>query len=117
MTRDEMLAYCLAKPGAWEDRPWDDELVAKVGTKIFAFLGTGDEASVMVKCGPNRDVADEWLHRYPDDARSAPYLGRSGWNTLRLDGAIDDDELLEAVDASYEMVVAKLPKRDRPTVS
>ena len=42
------------------------------------------------------------------------YIGRSGWNTLRLDGAIPDDELLEAVDVSYTLVVAKLSKKDRP---
>ena len=29
-------------------------------------------------------------------------------------GAIPDDELLEAVDASYDAVVSKLPKKDRP---
>jgi predicted DNA-binding protein (MmcQ/YjbR family) len=42
------------------------------------------------------------------------YIGRSGWNSLRAGGAIPDDELLEAVDASYDAVVAKLPKKDRP---
>jgi predicted DNA-binding protein (MmcQ/YjbR family) len=42
------------------------------------------------------------------------YIGRSGWNTLRIGGAIDDDELLEAVDASYAAVVSKLPRKDRP---
>jgi predicted DNA-binding protein (MmcQ/YjbR family) len=35
-------------------------------------------------------------------------------NRLRIGGAIPDDELLEAIDASYDAVVAKLPKRDRP---
>ena len=34
--------------------------------------------------------------------------------SLRVGGAIPDDELLEAIDASYDAVVAKLPKRDRP---
>ena len=29
------------------------------------------------------------------------YIGRSGWNTLRIGGAIPDDEVLEAIDASY----------------
>jgi predicted DNA-binding protein (MmcQ/YjbR family) len=43
-----------------------------------------------------------------------PYIGRSGWNTLRTGGAIPDDELLEAIDASYDTVVSKLPKRERP---
>ena len=42
------------------------------------------------------------------------YIGRSGWNSLRIAGAIPDDELLEAIDASYDAVVAKLPKRERP---
>jgi predicted DNA-binding protein (MmcQ/YjbR family) len=29
-------------------------------------------------------------------------------------GAIEDDEILEAIDASYALVVSKLPKKDRP---
>ena len=82
-----------------------------MGDKIFAFLGS---ESVGLKCGANRTEADEWLLQYPDDASVMPYIGRSGWNTLRLGGAIPDDELREAVDASYDTVVAKLPKKHRP---
>ncbi|GAA3740581.1 MmcQ/YjbR family DNA-binding protein [Plantactinospora mayteni] len=115
MTWAEMLAYCLAKPGAWQDEPWEGDVVVKVGPKIFAFLGQESRSSVGLKCGPNREVADEWLHRFPDDASALAYIGRSGWNSLRLGAGIPDDELREAVDASYSAVVAKLPKRDRPT--
>jgi predicted DNA-binding protein (MmcQ/YjbR family) len=114
MTKPEMLAYCLSKPGAWQDEPWDEDVVAKVGSKIFAFLGSDQAASVGLKCGPTREVADEWLARYPDDASVMAYIGRSGWNTLRIGGAIPDDEILEAIDASYDAVVAKLPRRERP---
>ena len=118
MSIAELIAYCLAKPGAWQDEPWDGDAVAKVGQKIFAFFGSthgpAARASVGLKCGPGRDTADEWLARYPDDAAVMPYIGRSGWNTLHLGGAIPDAELLEAVDASYDYVVAKLPKKDRP---
>lgn len=112
MTWDKLLAYCLGKPGAWRDEPWEGDVVAKVGGKIFAFLGSG--STVGVKCGPNREVADEWLLRYPDDASAMAYVGRSGWNSLRIDGAIPDDELFEAIDTSYDTVVSKLPKKDRP---
>jgi predicted DNA-binding protein (MmcQ/YjbR family) len=116
VTPHELLAYCLAKPGAWEDEPWDGDVVAKVGPgergKIFAFIGDG--AAVGVKAGANRDEADEWLARYPDDASVMAYIGRSGWNTLNVGGAIPDDEIEEAIDASYETVVAKLRKQDRP---
>ena len=117
MTWDEVLAYCLAKPGAWQDEPWDGDVVAKVGQKIFAFLGSGTATGVGLKCGPTRDVADQWLHRHPQDATAMAYIGRFGWNTLRFGGAIEDEELLEAVDASYHAVVSKLPKRDRPAGS
>ena len=114
MTWDELLAYCLAKPGAWQDEPWEDDVVVKVGKKIFAFLGSGSASAIGLKCGRTREAADEWLVRYPDDASVSSYIGRSGWNSLRIGGAIPDDELLEAVDASYEAVVGKLPKKDRP---
>ena len=108
----ELREYALAKPGAWADQPWEGDHVAKVGAKIFAFLG---DASVTVKCGATRDEADEWLARYPADASVMAYIGRSGWNTLRIGGAIPDDELRDAIDASYDAVVSKLPKMDRPT--
>ena len=112
MTKDELLAYCLAKPGAWEDEPWEGDVVVKVAERIFAFLGDG--TSVGVKCGRNRDEADEWLIRYPNDASVMAYIGRSGWNTLKVNGAIADDELREAIDDSYDTVVSKLPKSKRP---
>ena len=118
MTWDELLAYCLAKPGAWQDEPWEGDVVAKVGQKIFAFLGAGiagrDGPSVGLKCAASREAADEWLLRFPADASAMRYIGRSGWNTLAVGGSIPDDEIREAVDASYAMVVTKLPKRDRP---
>ena len=116
MTWDELLAYCLAKPGAWQDEPWEGDVVVKVGQKIFAFLGTGagDRPGVGLKCGATREAADEWVLRYPGDATVMPYIGRSGWNNLTTGSAIPDDEVLEAVDASYAMVVSKLPKKDRP---
>ncbi len=115
MTRDELLAYCLAKAGAWQDEPWEGDLVAKVHEKIFAFFGSASgSASVGVKCGGGREEADEWLLRYPESAHVMAYIGRSGWNTLDLEGQIPDDEIVEAVDDSYALIVAKLPKKHRP---
>jgi len=106
-----LRAAALALPGAWEDSPWDGDTVAKVGDKIFVFLGP---ESVGVKCARSRTEADEWLQRYPDDASVMAYIGRHGWNTLRTTGAIEPDELLEAIETSYEIVVSGLPRGKRP---
>ncbi len=75
MRHQQLIEYCLAKPGAWLDTPWEEDVVVKVGGKIFAFTGSG---SVGLKCGVTRDEADEWLARFPDDASVMPYIGRSG---------------------------------------
>ncbi|HPZ48751.1 MAG TPA: MmcQ/YjbR family DNA-binding protein [Propionibacteriaceae bacterium] len=79
--------------------------------KLFAFLGS---SGVGVKCGSTREEADVWLLRYPDEATVMPPIGRSGWNDLAFGGAIDAEELFDAVDDSYATVVSKLPKRQRP---
>jgi predicted DNA-binding protein (MmcQ/YjbR family) len=116
MDAQRMTAHCAAKPGAWPDNPWDHDFpVFKVGPgergKIFAFLG-GE--GVGVKAATTREVADEWLQRYPGSATVMAYIGRSGWNDLAFDGKIPDEDLLEAVDESYRLVVEKLPKKLRP---
>ena len=107
---ERLAEYALAKPGAWADQPWEGDHVAKVAEKIFCFLG-GD--GIGVACG-SRAEADEWLEEFPDDASVMPYIGRHGWNTLRVGGAIPESTLREAIDTSYDLVVAKLPKARRP---
>ncbi len=42
------------------------------------------------------------------------YIGRSGWNTLECNASIPDEEILDAIDDSYRLVVAKLAKKHRP---
>ena len=116
MDVDELERLALGLPGAWADNPWEHEYpVVKVGPegagKIFAFLAADH---VGVKAGATREVADEWLDRYPGDATVMAYIGRSGWNDLALHGAIPDDEIAEAVLDSYRAVVGKLPRKHRP---
>jgi predicted DNA-binding protein (MmcQ/YjbR family) len=111
----DWVTYCLAKPGAWPDEPWEEDLVAKVGNKIFAFLGGvhGTVPAIGLKCG-DREAADLLVERYPGAVARSPYVGKHGWNIITLNGTVPNDELAELIDTSYELVVAKLPKKDRP---
>lgn len=54
------------------------------------------------------------MQRYPNDVSVMAYLGRSGWNTVRTGGGIDDGEIAELIDVSYDSVVSRLPKSRRP---
>lgn len=115
VTLARLFDHALSKPGAWRDEPWEGDVVVKVGSKVFAFFGDPDTGtSIGVKCGRNRDEADEWTSRYPEDAEVSSYIGRYGWNSLTVGGRIPDEELFEAVDASYLDIVSRLPKKERP---
>jgi len=113
MTTD-WLDYCLAKPGAWRDEPWEGDVVTKVGPKIFAFLGAIDPVTSIGLKWPDREAADLWMERYPGSAVTSAYIGRHGWNRITLDGRVPDDEIADLVDQSYALVVAKLPRAQRP---
>jgi predicted DNA-binding protein (MmcQ/YjbR family) len=114
VTWAELVAYALAKPGAWADEPWEGDQVVKVGSKIFLFCGSGEGAApgVSLRCQP--DDVEAWRDRYPEAIGPAPYMGKRPWNRVLIDGTVADDDLLTLVDDSYDSVVARLVRRERP---
>jgi predicted DNA-binding protein (MmcQ/YjbR family) len=110
---EQAMRYALTKPGAWPDSPWaEDHELAKVGSKIFLFPGSVDGQSIITVKNTEAAVA-ELKQRYPELAGPAPYLNKRLWVRLRLDG-VPDDEVRELIDDSYDQVVAKLPRAERP---
>jgi predicted DNA-binding protein (MmcQ/YjbR family) len=110
--RDRVIAACGAKPGSAEDYPFGDEVaVFKVAGRIFALVSLGPPpGSVSLKCDPGLAAALRDRH-----AAITPgyHLNKRHWNTVALDGSVPDEELLELIDHSYELVVARLPKAQR----
>jgi predicted DNA-binding protein (MmcQ/YjbR family) len=110
--RDRVIAACSAKPGSAEDYPFGDEVaVFKVVGKMFALVTLGPSpGSVSLKCDP--DLAAGLRRRYA--AITAGYhLHKRHWNTVTLDGSVPEAELLDLIDHSYELVVARLPRAER----
>src|SRR5436305_13592734 len=101
------------------DEPWEGDEVVKVGDKIFVFLGArdADPPGMSVKCGRTAEDAREPRDRFPSAVTTSAYVGRYGWNSVRVDGTLPDDDVLELVDASYDAVVQSLPKSKRPVTS
>jgi len=110
--RDEVLAACLGEPGAVEDYPFGDGVaVCKVAGKMFALIPLdGDPESISLKCDPDRAA---WLRRRYPAITGGYHLNKRHWNTVVLDGSVPDDEVLDLIDHSYELVVARLPKATR----
>ena len=110
--RDQVIAACSSKPGSVEDYPFGDEVaVFKVAGKMFALVALGPApSSVSLKSDP--DLAAELRRRYP--AITAGYhLSKRHWNTVMLDGSVPEDELLDMIDHSYELVVARLTRAEQ----
>ena len=112
MTRDQVLERCSGFPGAVEDYPFGDEAaVFKVGGKMFALVMlAGEPGSVNLKCDP--DWALELRAAY-DAVRPGYHQNKRHWNTVELDGTVQEAELREMVDHSYELVVSRLPRSER----
>jgi predicted DNA-binding protein (MmcQ/YjbR family) len=112
MSRDQVMAACAAKPGSVEDYPFGDEVaVFKVAGRVFALVPLGaPPGSISLKCDP--DLATGLRARY---AAITPgyHLNKRHWNTVELDGSVPDDELLDLIDHSYDLVVARLTRAQR----
>ncbi len=98
-------SFALGLPEAWEDQPWEESLVAKVGQKIFVFFGPPEQPGISVKLP---DSADHALSL----AAGAPTgygLGRHRWVSLDLAArdCPDTEVLFDWVEESYRTVAPK----------
>ncbi|MGH3509519.1 MAG: MmcQ/YjbR family DNA-binding protein [Nocardioidaceae bacterium] len=112
MTRDDVLAICLSLPAVEETYPFGDEVaVFKVGGKMFALLPLSEEpGSVNLKCDPARAL--ELREVYPG-IRPGYHQSKRHWNTVDLDGSVEDDVVRGLIADSYDLVVAGLPSSIR----
>jgi predicted DNA-binding protein (MmcQ/YjbR family) len=108
----EFERLALKLPGATVNVQWANDRVFKVAGKMFAVLGEADPGVVTAtfKC---TDIAFEMLLER-GGVRPAPYLARAKWVQLETLKSLPDAEIDAYLTASYRLVVAKLPKKDRP---
>jgi predicted DNA-binding protein (MmcQ/YjbR family) len=112
MTRDDVLDLCSSLPGAVEDYPFgDDVAVFKVGGKMFALVAlAGEPGSVSLKCDPGWALELRARH---EAVGPGYHLNKRHWNTVELDGTVEEVEVGEMIGHSYDLVVSKLPRRQR----
>ena len=109
MDIEQVHAHCLSFPHVTEVVLWGNDLVFKIGGKMFAVIGL-DPASdhcMSFKCTPEKFA--ELIEK--DGIVPAPYVARYHWVALERFNALSEKELKALVRTAYDLVLAKLPKR------
>ncbi len=104
MNIESLRSYALSKPDAEESFPFGNEtLVFKINNKIF--LLTGLDAHPLqfnVKCQP--DKAIELREEFPENVLPGYHMNKKHWNTIIVDGRLNNKQLQGFIDDSYNLV-------------
>jgi predicted DNA-binding protein (MmcQ/YjbR family) len=114
MNIDWVRDYCKKMPHATESVQWGDDLVFKVGGKMFAVaVLVPAKVWLSFKCSPE-EFAE--LTERPGII-PAPYSARYHWVALETQDALALAELEQLLRQSYRLVVEKLPKKASAALS
>lgn len=109
MDNESARRFCLSLPHATEGIQWDNDLLFRIGGKIFAVLALDPAAGhrLSFKCTPEKFA--ELLEL--DGIIPAPYMARNKWVTLERFEALTDGEIKALLENSYALVFAKLTRK------
>ena len=117
MTPQEILDYCLTKPGAYLECPFGPEpICARVEGRIFAQVYPS-RGWVTLKCEPVQGII--WREQYPQAVRHGyhcPLVQQPYNNTILLDGMVENGLLLEMIRYSYNRALESLRRTARARV-
>jgi predicted DNA-binding protein (MmcQ/YjbR family) len=108
MNIDWVREQCLSCPYATEQIQWVDDLVLKIGGKMFAVL-----VLVPAKVWLSFKTTPEEFAELTDRPGiiPAPYMARAQWVALETPNALPPAELQRLLRRSYDLVFAKLTKK------
>jgi len=114
MDLDQLRKLCLSFPGATEQIQWGDDLLFKVGGKMFAVTRL-EPAKVWLSLKASPETFAELTER--PGVIPAPYLARAKWIALESRDALPAAEIAQLLRESYELVLAKLPRKMRDSLA
>ena len=114
MNAQDVRRVCMSLPDTTETVQWQDDLVFKIGGKMYAVAPlVPARVCASFKCSPE-DFA-ELIER--PGIIPAPYLARAQWVAVEDPDALRFAEIEALLRRAYEIVRAKLPKKARPGAS
>ena len=100
--------HCLSLPYTTEQIQWGNDLLFKVGGKMFLVMPL-EPARVWLSLKADPEEFAELIEN--QGVIPAPYMARAKWIAIENERALPRNEVLRLVSKSYEMVFAKLSKK------
>jgi predicted DNA-binding protein (MmcQ/YjbR family) len=111
---DLVRRYCAALPQTTEHIQWGEHLVFKVAGKLYAILSL-EPSEVWLSLKVPREEFADLTER--EGISQAPYLAKGQWVALANEDMVSVAELKRLIRQSYDLVVAKLPKKTRAALA
>lgn len=116
MNIEDVRAMCLALPCVKECTPFvkcgSDDVVYKVGGKMFALLCVDTSRMVTLKCDADRAAA--LREKYPCIIEPAYHCNKKYWNQVHYDNPqISPSLMQDLIRHAYEETVKKLTKKQQ----
>ncbi|MDC7224882.1 MAG: MmcQ/YjbR family DNA-binding protein [Spirochaetales bacterium] len=115
MTLEDFKEYCLEFKEVTLEFPFDEKiLVCKVRGKMFALTDIEDFEYINVKCDPEEAL----VYRDAFEGVTPGYhMNKKHWNSVYVGKDVSDEQIREWIGDSYDLVVSKLPRKDRDVLS
>ncbi|MGD9931708.1 MAG: MmcQ/YjbR family DNA-binding protein [Mangrovibacterium sp.] len=111
MNIEKLRNYCVSKKGVTEEFPFDETtLVFKVMGKMFALIDLEGDLTVNLKCDPETAVE---LRELYSCVLPGYHMNKKHWNTVLIDGSVNDRLIESWIDHSYKLVAEKLTKAQK----
>ncbi len=119
MDYGEYRDYCFSKKGVTEDFPFDETTSCmRVMGKIFAICDVGDGkvreeylgpfAFINLKCDPEKAIL---LREEYEAIKPGWHMNKKHWNSVYMDGSLDDAMVRQLIDHSYAIIANSLPRK------
>ena len=119
MTKQELIDFCLAFPGTYEDYPFEGQTAhSDDGTwtvmrhatnkKTFAHIyNRNGKLCINLKCDP---LKADFLRGVYADLVPGWHMNKTHWNTVYVGGDVPEEEICGLISHSYDLVKPKRRK-------
>jgi predicted DNA-binding protein (MmcQ/YjbR family) len=115
MDIESVRKFCLSLPQVTEDVQWENDLLLRIGNKMFCVLSLepASDHCMSFKCTPEKFAELVEL----EGIMPAPYVARYHWVALSRFDALPERELKSLLTTAYELIRDKLPKKVRDALT